>query len=62
MIVRLASKAEQPEGGYMHPNHLLGYGPPHQAWSLAKGWYETNKYCIAPSASIWRSDYVKGRK
>lgn len=59
-MIKLAAKDKQPIGGFRHPRHLLGYGPVHRAWSIGRGWYETNEYCIAPSSKLWRQDYLRG--
>ena len=50
---RLAPKSEQPKGGFMHPKHLLAYGPPHRVWTYFDGWVERNTYCVAPSHGLY---------
>lgn len=53
MNLRLAPKSEQPKGGYMHPGHLLAYGPTHRRWTAGSGWQESDRYCVSPSSAIY---------
>ena len=51
-MIKLAPKSQQPKGGFMHPSHLLAYGPTHRRWTMS-GWQEDNRYCVSPSSSIY---------
>ena len=53
MTLRLAPKADQPRGGFMHPRHLLAYGPTHRRWSVGEGWQDDDRYCVSPSSSLY---------
>lgn len=47
-MMRLAPKNEQPRGGYMHPKHLLAYGAD-----------KSERYCVAPSHSLYDAKYLR---
>lgn len=59
MNLTLAPKHEQPIGGYKHPLHLLAYGPRYMAFGGGR-YYETNRYCVAPSCSIYDAKMLRG--
>lgn len=43
---------------YKHKDHVSEKGPVHRAWNIGRGWFETDLYCVAPSAQTIKQ---KGR-